>query len=139
MKFSRSTLYALRSGLYGLLGLPIMASAGLLTLSNPAPIIINDSVNPPTSATPYGSSINVTGWVGQVISTATVSLVGFSHQYPDDVDVLLLGPQGQKAMLMSNVGGSTPGYSVTNLTLTLNDDANSALPLEAPLTSGTFK
>src|ERR1043166_4233753 len=139
MKFSRSAFHALSCTLYCFVALPVAGTAGLVTLSNPASITINDSANPPTLAAPYGSSINVTGLVGQVVSKATVSLSGFTHQYPDDVDVLLVGPQGQTAMLMANVGGSMPGYSVTNLTLTLDDDAVSPLPLEAPLTSGIFK
>ncbi len=42
------------------------------------------------------------------------------------------------AMLMSNVGGSTR-TPVTNITLTLDDDAASSLPLASALVSGTFK
>src|SRR5260370_28920547 len=96
---------SLRSTLYVFLAVPLCSSAGPLILSNPATIIINDSISPPTVATPYGSSINVTGMSGQVVSKVTVTLQGFSHFFPDDVDILLLGPQGQKALCMSNLGG----------------------------------
>jgi len=125
--------------LLSLFTLDSAATAGASAFSNPSPIVINDSVNPPTVATPYPSTIVVTGMTGQVVGKITVTLHGFSHQFPDDVDILLVGPQGQKATIMSNVGGSTPGYPVTNLTLTLDDDAATSLPLEAPLVSGTFK
>ena len=122
-----------------LLALPLAIDAAPAAFSSPGTIAINDSANPPTKATPYPSAIVLTGLTGQLVTKVTVTLDGFSHQFPDDVDILLVGPQGQKAVLMSNVGGSTPGYSVTNLTLTLDDDAANSLPLEAPLTSGTFQ
>jgi hypothetical protein len=122
-----------------LLASTFAASSAPVTFSNPSPITINDSATPPTLATPYGSSIVVSGLNGSMVTKITVQLNGFGHQFPDDMDLLLVGPQGQKAFIMCNVGGSTPGYAVTNLTITLDDDAADPLPLEAALVSGTFK
>jgi hypothetical protein len=52
--------------------------------------------------------------------------------------IVLVSPQGQNTVLMSNVGGEVRN-SITNVTLTLDDDAPSFMPLDAPLVSGTFK
>jgi len=112
------------------------ASAGPFSFSNPAPITINDSTNPPTKATPYPSTIPVTGLSG-VVAKITVQLNNFSHAFPDDVDIVLVGPEGQNAVVMSNVGGGHPGAA--NINLILDDSASSGVPLYGPLVSGTFK
>ncbi|HEX6100974.1 MAG TPA: Calx-beta domain-containing protein [Thermoanaerobaculia bacterium] len=84
-------------------------------------------------ASPYPESISVSG-VG-TIAKVSVTLRGFTHTYPSDVDVLLVGPGGQSVVLMSDAGS---GNNVSNLTLTLDDDASSFLDPSA-LTSGTYK
>jgi subtilisin-like proprotein convertase family protein len=109
-----------------------------ITFSNANVITLQDGLTPPTAATPYPSSVTVTGLSGQAVTKATVTLFGFSHGFPSDVDILLVGPQGQRSILMANVGGQNK-YSVTNLTLTFDDDAASMLPVYAWLVSGTFK
>jgi hypothetical protein len=38
------------------------------------------------------------------MSKVVVKLNGLSHSYPDDLDLLLVGPDGQSAMLMSDAG-----------------------------------
>ena len=58
-----------------------------------------------------------------------------SHTFPGDIDVLLVGPGGQNAIIMSDVGG---GADVTGVTLTL-DDAAASQPAGSPLVTGTFK
>jgi subtilisin-like proprotein convertase family protein len=112
--------------------------AASATFSNANAIIINDSLTPPTAAALYPSSITVTGFSGQAVIKATVTVYGFTHGFPSDVDILLVGPQGQKSILMANTGGQNK-YSVTNLTLTFDDDASSTLPIYTRLASGTFK
>ncbi|HEY7411983.1 MAG TPA: M36 family metallopeptidase [Vicinamibacteria bacterium] len=84
-------------------------------------------------ATPYPSTIAVTG-LGGVVSKVTVDLFGLSHTFPGDVDVLLVGPGGQRMILMSDAGGGT---DVTGINLTFDDAAGAALP--ATLVSGTFR
>ncbi|HEX9004896.1 MAG TPA: putative Ig domain-containing protein [Blastocatellia bacterium] len=110
-------------------------------ICNNSPISISDSASSPTSASPYPSSIAISGLTGQVISKVTVTLANFSHSFPDKVDMLLVGPGGQNAILMSDVGGSTanaisPGLPVT---LTLDDAAATVLPDTALLTTGSFQ
>ena len=120
----------------------VVASHGCFGASflfvNTNPIAINDSETPPTKATPYASTNIVSGLAGFVVTKVTVTLQGFSHGFPSDVSVLLVGPQGQEAILMSETGGQNQ-YSVTNLTLTLDDDAPGSLPLYSTLATGTFK
>ncbi|CAA9555077.1 MAG: hypothetical protein AVDCRST_MAG19-1146 [uncultured Thermomicrobiales bacterium] len=86
-------------------------------------------------AAPYPSTIEVSGVAGG-IADLDVVLRGFKHVFPSDVDVLLVGPGGQSAVVMSDVG---VGVGVTNLTLSLDDQADAGLPTNAGLTSGRFK
>ncbi len=106
--------------------------SGIAPFSNTTPISI------PTSgaASPYPSEINVSGLFG-TITDVNVTLNGFTHSWPDDVDILLVGPEGQNLILLSDVGSY---YSVTGLTLTLDDSAADSLPdTLAQLTSGTYQ
>lgn len=87
------------------------------------------------AASPYPSTINVAGFNGTVLK-ATVTLSMINHTWPDDVDVLLVGPQGQSTMLMSDAGGS---YDLVNTMLVFDDDAAAQLPDSAQITSGTWR
>ncbi|MBL8151286.1 MAG: hypothetical protein JNN15_15290, partial [Blastocatellia bacterium] len=87
------------------------------------------------NAAPYPSNISVSGVTG-TISKVTVKLNTFNHTFPDDTDILLVSPTGQKVVIFSDVGGST---DAVNLTFTLDDAAAAALPDAGPLVSGTFR
>jgi subtilisin-like proprotein convertase family protein len=130
------------TGVFGWLVFFVLSEAPLraapVTFSNANVITFNDSMTPPTEATPYPSSIAVSGYTGQVVTKATVELFGFTHGFPSDVDILLVGPQGQRTIVMANAGGQNK-YSVTNLVLTFDDDAASTLPIYSRLVSGSFK
>ena len=91
---------------------------------------------PGGNASLYPSNIVVSGASG-TITKATATLNGFSHAWPRDVDVLLVGPGGQKIVLMSDAGG-TSATPASNVTLTLDATAASSLPAGG-LSSGTFK
>lgn len=103
--------------------------------SNTNSIVIPDSSSPPTPSVPYPSNIVVSGLSG-TITKLSVKLNGFSHTFPDDVDILLVAPNGANAIIMSDVGGST---AVTGVDLLLDDAAASPLPDDGPLVSGTFR
>ena len=105
------------------------------TFSNPAAITILDTprVGGIALSSPYPSTINVAGVVGTV-SKVTATIKGLSHTFPGDVDMLLVGPGGQKMLLMSDVGGGT---DAVNATLTFDDTA--AGSIGAPVVSGTFR
>src|SRR5262249_45110862 len=58
-------------------------------------------------ATPYPATINVKG-IGGVVSDINVTLVGFNHLHPEDVDVLLVAPDNTTAvMLMAHAGAGS--------------------------------
>ena len=122
--------------LFGIFAVSIRA--GSVTFSNANVITFNDTMAPPTPASPYPSSVAVSGFAGQVVTKTTVTLFGFTHGFPSDADMLLIGPQGQKTIVMANAGGQNK-YSVTNLVLTFDDNASSTLPIYSQLVSGTFK
>jgi len=123
------------------LGASVQASPGAayFLFSNTNLITLN-TWNPLPNTAPYPSSINVAGLAGLVVTRATVTLQGLTHQSPSDVALLLVGPQNQRALLMAEVGGQDARYSnVTNLTLIFDDNATQTLPVFSNLTSGTFK
>lgn len=45
------------------------------------------------AATPYSSTIEVSGVSGSIVSVV-VRLNGLSHTFPDDLDIVLVGPSG---------------------------------------------
>ena len=72
------------------------------------------------------------------VSKVVVKLKGLKHTYPDDLDILLVGPVGsggKKVMLMSDAGG---GGDLVNVTLTFDDAAATALPNSTQIVSGTY-
>jgi subtilisin-like proprotein convertase family protein len=57
-------------------------------------------------ANPYPTTSTFSTSPDRVISNLNVSIDGIFHQRPDDLDMLLVGPQGQKVILMSDACGS---------------------------------
>ena len=84
-----------------------------------------------TSA-PYGTAINISG-VSGVISNLKVSLSGFSHTAPSDIDILLVSPNGKGLIVMSDAGSGT----TTNVNLTFDDAA--ATTINSSIVSGSYK
>ncbi|CAN5851864.1 hypothetical protein BH20ACI4_BH20ACI4_12970 [soil metagenome] len=82
---------------------------------------------------PYPSNISVSGLIGN--KTIKVKLNGFHHEFEDDVDLLLVGPGGQKFILMSDVGGSTE--QLTPITFSVGDSGDTLLPDSAAIVDGT--
>ncbi len=104
------------------------------TFANPAPIII-PATGTSGPAAPYPSTINVAGLTGTV-TKVTATLKNMNHTFPDDIDVLLVGPGGQKILLMSDAGGSA---DLVNNTYTFDDAAAGTLADGALSASGTYK
>ena len=84
---------------------------------------------------PYPSRLEVAG-VGSV-TDVNVSLDDLSG-YPDDADLMLVGPQGQRAMLLSDAGGDA---NPDGLDLTLDDEAAGQIPNDPdePLAAGSYQ
>jgi subtilisin-like proprotein convertase family protein len=74
-------------------------------------------------ADPYPSTINVSGF--KRVTDVNVTIRFATHTNPDDLDVLLVGPTGLKAILWSDAGGTN---TITGTTLTLDDQAQVFLP-----------
>jgi subtilisin-like proprotein convertase family protein len=114
-------------------------------VGTPCLIIINDATegvppNPPNPglADRYPSSIDVSGQ--GAVTNLTVTITNYHHTYPDDVDILLVGPTGATCLLMSDCGGSTAITMPINVTY---DDASAALPdnpdQDHPLVTGSYR
>lgn len=100
------------------------------TFSNTSAITINDNAN----ASPYPSTINVSG-VGTVYKV-TLTLNGLSHTYPDDLDMMLVAPNGAKLVFMSYVCGEA---DISNTMIIFDDSASSVSPDNGPCTSTSYR
>ena len=107
----------------------------IATLANTTGITINDDL----PATPYPSSILVSGVIGTVTKVA-VRLNNLTHTYPDDIDVLLVGPGGRRVVLMSDAGSSPSSANpVNNVTLTFDETAATAIPDSNQIVTATYR
>ena len=76
---------------------------------------------------------------GSKITDVKVNLFGLSHGFPDDIDLLLVGPKGQNIVLMSDVGGSVPARNVSlSLDDAFQDNGEGQLPDEGGLAPGNI-
>jgi Ca2+-binding RTX toxin-like protein len=106
----------------------LTATAGATLYSNATPLSVPNSSGP---ATPYPSSIAVSGFVGPVL-TVRASLVSVTHSQASEIDALVVAPNGQNVVLMSGVCGD-----VTDVTLTFDDSA--AATIDNPCATGSYK
>lgn len=102
------------------------------TFSSPNAVAINDD----TTADPYPTTIQVSGIKKGEVKDVNVVLRGLNHAFPDNIDVVLVAPNGASTVLMSDAGAGT---DAVNLTLKIDDEAAEALPDSAALANGTFK
>ena len=103
---------------------------------NPNPISITGSLSS-GKATPYPSNITVSGLNG-VITNVSVTLNTIQHDWSRDIDILLVGPHGEKFVVMSDVGWSR-GFD-SPVTITLSDAGATILTDQAvQIASGTYK
>jgi uncharacterized repeat protein (TIGR01451 family) len=100
------------------------------TVSSPGTVPIPDNAR----AVPYPSAITATDLAG-VVDKITVTLSNLSHAYPDDLDILLVGPEGQAILLMSDCGG---GNRIENLNLAFDDATAMNLPDSTSILPGAY-
>ena len=112
----------------------IPSFAASFNFSNTTPIVVPGSgtMGP---ASLYPSTISVSGLLGTV-TNVNVSLFGLTHTFPDDLDILLVGPTGAKTMLMSDAGGS---HNIYNVNLTFSAGTASGLANSSVISSGTYR
>ncbi len=106
------------------------------TFSNAGPISVPNTASTPGESVPYPSDIFVSGLTGS-ISNVSATLSGITYPYSQDLDVLLVGPQGGSEVLLANVGPSTGTTSATGTTVTVDDSASSTLPENSTLPSNS--
>lgn len=103
------------------------------TFSNTGNITINDNAN----ASPYPSTIAVSG-MGSLITNVTVNIPNISHTWYDDIDIMLVAPNGARLILMSDAGGNNSGNGNRNY---IFSDAGASTLLDGaePSANGTYK
>ena len=113
--------------------LALGAAAQAATFSNTAPIAVPaaDTSGP---SDPFPASIAVA--LAGSISNVTVDLFGLSHTYPDDLFIVVQGPDGTSVVLMSDAGGNG---DVNGIDLRFDDAAAAAVPGSGPLSAGSYR
>ena len=95
---------------------PVTAAQTVLRQSNAQDLIVPSS----GPASTYPSSITYAGVPGKV-ANVSVRLKGVTHTHLDDLDVMLVSPDGHRAMVLSDAGGT----GVTGVHLFFNDGVSS--------------
>ena len=103
------------------------------TFSNTAPVTLPASESDPVLADLYPSPIVVSGLKGKILDV-NLTLKNLAHDYHDVIQVLLVGPGGQTAIVMAETGRNSEAEDVT---LRLDDEAAELLPISG-LQSGVF-
>lgn len=120
-------------------------SSGSLTQTVNSPTVVsgsqfcnNGGILLPDSGTAdvYPANVVVSGLVG-TISKVTTQINGLTAPRPSNIDALLVGPTSAAFEIMSDAGDAVS--PVTNINLSLDDAAASALPNGSALTGGTFR
>jgi hypothetical protein len=88
---------------------------------------------------PFPATLQVGGFKKAKVKDVNVVLRDFNHTFPDDVDVLLVSPEGESAFILSDVGTNNDLFEIGGVTLTLDDEAEDPLPDANNLVSGTFR
>lgn len=97
-------------------------------------LITTGATSPISASANYPSEIAIDGRLRK-IRDVNVRITNLDHAKPDDLE-LLVGPGGQTAIVLADVGGTT---LITDVTLNLDDEAAAPLPDETPLQSGSFR
>jgi hypothetical protein len=85
---------------------------------------------------PYPSTCVVSGLSG-TITDVNITINGFTHTYPDDIDILLASPTpSTNAVVMSDAGGSV---DLSGANFTLDDEAATQLPDLQWIENGSYR
>jgi hypothetical protein len=119
-----------------LASLVLAPQAGASLFTNTQPIDVPGCVEMDCATlgngNPYPSTINVDGL--PPVAKVRVTLRGISHTAPDDIDALLVGPGGQKLLLMSDACAGT-SLIATSL---MFEDGHPALPPSGPCSPAVY-
>ena len=105
--------------------------------TNPNAIAIpGDLVSGFGSSSPYPSTIAVSGLTGQQITNLQVIFHSLSHDAPDNIDAMVVAPDGTHIFLMSDTGGDN-SQPISSVELTFSDTGT---PLTTgQITTGTYQ
>ncbi|GAA3526302.1 hypothetical protein [Nocardioides daeguensis] len=107
-----------------------------ITSSGPTPAISigpDDHTVGPAGPYPYPIAI---GDRPGAVTDVDVVLSGVSHTYPDDLDVMLVGPSGASVVLTSE---ACEDKDVVGVTWRFDDSAAAPLPSDGPCVSGSYR
>ena len=112
---------------------PISIGGTAQTVPGAGGVVINDGK---ASAYPVTTNTYVDGLAGTV-TDVNLRINGFTHERPDDVDIMLVSPTGKKSLVMSDVAaGGTP---VSGVNLVLDEEATYDLPVVGPFQSASYR
>ena len=141
----RSTLISVLGAAAVLVGLAVAGGSGHAAANTVFPggsIALNDCCNntgavtgTPSMATSYPSTVTVGATAPPVVGKARVTIT-LDANWPDDIQLLLVSPDGKKVLLMANAGGNG-GNAISPDTLTF-DDGGSPIPDNTQLKDGTY-
>ncbi len=100
-------LFAVVAALFVGAVLPAAAGAETRTFVHTENLFPIDGALTEGPANEFPASINVSALSGTV-TNVTVTLIGLTSASPDDIDAAIVGPNGQKVMLMSDACGINP-------------------------------
>ena len=100
------------------------------SFQNDVPIVIGDD----QPAGPYPSTIQVGGFKRAKITDVNLNFF-FGHPFPNNVDVLLVAPNGRRTIVMSDAGDTLGGPGL----LLFNDEVAATLPEDGTIFPGAYR
>jgi hypothetical protein len=114
---------------------------GPTTFSNTAAIAIpaTGSADQTGPASPYPSAVTVAGMNG-LVAAVSVTMTGVTHAALNDIDAMLVAPNGNNLTVLSDVGDTGSLRTATNATFTFSDGAASSIlgATTSVVPSGTY-
>jgi subtilisin-like proprotein convertase family protein len=130
------TLLAMSAVFAGGVARPQGALAGdSVTFTQPNPISL-PTTTAPSKADRYPLPITVPNSTTGTVTGVSVTLHGLSHTAAFDLDILLVGPTGRSALLMSDAGRTS---DLNDATLTFSSTATTPLPETTAIANGTYQ
>lgn len=122
------------------LGLLAAAPAGASpsVFANASSITLNNPVDAAADASPYPAQVAVSGLSGSV-SSLTVTLADITYPFSQDIDALLVAPDGHSLILIADSGPSGAGAAAASSTLTFSDAGSLPTASTSWGSSATFK
>ena len=113
---------------------------GPTTFSNATAIAIpaTGSVQQMGPANPYPSTITVSGMSG-AISKVTVTFHDLTHGSLSDVDALVVAPDGENLVVLSDAGDESTLVTASGATLTFDDAAATRVPGSGTVATGSYR